>query len=181
LITFLFQIVDLGPKPSPLSQPEELEDDASPTELSAYAAAHAAYLEKERQRTTWQNAKDAQTAAMAKPPFSLSEVYKLQNEWDNKDDQAIGILSTFLEDNVVHDLRNFTKEQYEEDECGYAKGGFTSFLLMNRIKAKYAKPTPLVYYKDFVELMKWRLHEKDDPLVKIAQLSDLFKHLQDLV
>jgi hypothetical protein len=101
------------------------------------------------------------------------------NGISNKDDQAIGILSTFLEDSVARDLRNFTKEQYEEDECGYAKGAFTSFQLMSRIKARYAKPTPLVYYKDFVELMKWRLHERDDPLVKIAQLSKLFKRLQD--
>jgi hypothetical protein len=156
-----------------------MEDDASQEELSAYASARSAYLQRERERTTWQNAKDAQTAAAAKPPFSQSEVYKLQNEWDNKDDQAIRILSTFLEDNVARDLRNFTKEQYEDDECGYAKGGFTSYLLMKRIKAKYAKPTPLVYYKDFIELMKWRLHEKDDPLLKIAQLSELFERLQD--
>ncbi|KAF5348058.1 hypothetical protein D9758_010004 [Tetrapyrgos nigripes] len=89
----------------------------------------------------------------------LVETYKLQSSWDDKDEQALGYISSFLPNDqkeIIH----------------------TSNMLWEKIDKKYSSPGPTSWFLDFKEFMSWMLDEKKDPANQIASLGAVLTHLK---
>ncbi|KAF5343724.1 hypothetical protein D9758_016523 [Tetrapyrgos nigripes] len=110
--------------------------------------------------------------------WELVETYKLQSTWDDKDEQALGYISSFLPNDVGLEMREFTKEETDENCCAKAKGDYTSNMLWNKIDKKYSSPGLTSWFLDFKEFMSWTLDEKKDPANQIATLGAVLTHLK---
>ncbi|KAF5332878.1 hypothetical protein D9758_017212 [Tetrapyrgos nigripes] len=99
----------------------------------------------------------------------IVETYKLQSAWDDKDEQALGYISSFRPNDVG--LGEFTQEEIDENHCAKAKGDYTLNMLWNKIDKKYSSPGPTSWFLDFKEFMSWTLDEKKDPANQIATLG----------
>ncbi|KAF5343386.1 hypothetical protein D9758_015615 [Tetrapyrgos nigripes] len=108
----------------------------------------------------------------------LVETYKLQSSWDDKDEQALGYISSTLPNDVGLEMREFTKEEINENLCVKAKGDYTSNMLWEKIDKKYSSPGLTSWFLDFKEFMSWTLDEKKDPANQIATLGAVLTHLK---
>ncbi|KAF5359921.1 hypothetical protein D9758_013983 [Tetrapyrgos nigripes] len=108
----------------------------------------------------------------------LVETYKLHSSWDDKDEQALGFISSYLLNDVGLEMREFTRDEIEEDPCAKAKGDYTAKMLWDKIDKKYSSPGPTSWFLDFKEFMSWTLDEKKDPANQIASLGAVLTHLK---
>ncbi|KAF5334012.1 hypothetical protein D9758_018637 [Tetrapyrgos nigripes] len=108
----------------------------------------------------------------------LVETYKLHSSWDDKDEQALGFISSYLPNDVGLEMREFTREEVEEDPCAKAKGDYTAKMLWDKIDKKYSSPGPTSWFLDFKEFMSWTLDEKKDPANQIASLGAVLTRLK---
>ncbi|KAF5364672.1 hypothetical protein D9758_005648 [Tetrapyrgos nigripes] len=108
----------------------------------------------------------------------LVETYKLHSSWDDKDEQALGFISSFLPNDVGLEMREFTRDEIDEDPCAKAKGDYTSKMLWDKIDKKYSSPGPTSWFLDFKEFMSWTLDEKKDPANQIASLGAVLTRLK---
>ncbi|KAF5333982.1 hypothetical protein D9758_017278 [Tetrapyrgos nigripes] len=106
------------------------------------------------------------------------ETYKLQSSWDDKDEQALGFISSFLPNDVGLEMREFTRDEIDEDPCAKAKGDYTSHMLWDKVDKKYSSPGPTSWFLDFKEFMSWTLDEKKDPANQIASLGAVLTRLK---
>ncbi|KAF5322953.1 hypothetical protein D9758_018475 [Tetrapyrgos nigripes] len=108
----------------------------------------------------------------------LVETYKLHSSWDDKDEQALGFISSYLPNDVGLEMREFTRDEIEEDPCAKAKGDYTAKMLWDKIDKKYSSPGPTSWFLDFKEFMSWTLDEKKDPANQITSLGAVLTRLK---
>ncbi|KAF5319876.1 hypothetical protein D9758_019003 [Tetrapyrgos nigripes] len=108
----------------------------------------------------------------------LVETYKLQSSWDDKDEQALGYISSFLPNDVGLEMREFTREEIDDNHCAKAKGDYTLHMLWEKIDKKYSSPGPTSWFLDFKEFMSCMLDEKKDPANQIASLGAVLTRLK---
>ncbi|KAF5337752.1 hypothetical protein D9758_019113 [Tetrapyrgos nigripes] len=108
----------------------------------------------------------------------LVETYKLHSSWDDKDEQALGFTSSYLPNDMGLKMREFTRDEIEEDPCAKAKGDYTAKMLWDKIDKKDSSPGPTSWFLDFKEFMSWVLDEKKDPANQIASLGAVLTHLK---
>ncbi|KAF5334087.1 hypothetical protein D9758_018509 [Tetrapyrgos nigripes] len=108
----------------------------------------------------------------------LVETYKPHSSWDDKDEKALGFISSYLPNDVGLEMREFTRDEIEEDPCAKAKGDYTAKMLWDKIDKKYSSPGLTSWFLDFKEFMSWTLDEKKDPANKIASLGAVLTRLK---
>ncbi|KAF5373150.1 hypothetical protein D9758_001793 [Tetrapyrgos nigripes] len=97
---------------------------------------------------------------------------------DDKDEQALGFISSYLPNDVGLEMREFTRDEIEEDPCAKAKGDYTAKMLWDKIDKKYSSPGPTSWFLDFKEFMSWMLDEKKDPANQITSLGAVLTRLK---
>ena len=90
----------------------------------------------------------------------LAARHEEQADWDNKDDQALGIITL----KISHSLRTHV----EDDAYG----------AWNSLSTAFATPGPAAIFNDFAKIVNMRLHPNKHPAANMNTMWDLFERLR---